>query len=110
LQTTIKQLEAADVQIVAISYDSVDVLSQFAKKRKITYPLLSDEKSTVIRAFGVLNDDATGKQSGIPHPGTFVVGQDGRVHTNLLGTVRHRHTAGDLLKAVQTYEKNRTRK
>ena len=98
-----KQFEAERIQVVAISYDSVDVLSQFAKKRKIAFPLLSDEKSTVIRAFGVLNDDASGRQKGIPHPGTFVVGQDGKVHTNLLGTVRRRHTAEDLLNAVREY-------
>lgn len=91
--------------MVAVSYDSVDALRTFARKRKITFPLLSDEKSTLIKAFGVLNDDASGKQAGIPHPGTFVVGPNGIVHANLLGTVRQRHTVEDLLEAIARYNR-----
>ena len=89
---------------MAISYDSVDDLHEFSTKRKIKFPLLSDKDSKVIREFGVLNDDASGRQAGIPHPGTFVVGPSGKVHATLLGSVRRRHSVEDLLKAVKKYD------
>ena len=36
LQKDIKELEAANIQVVGISYDSVDVLAKFTKKHKIS--------------------------------------------------------------------------
>ena len=52
LQTDLKDIEAAGLTIVGISYDSVDVLAKFTEKRKITYPLLSDSGSKTITAYG----------------------------------------------------------
>jgi peroxiredoxin len=43
------------VNAAQISYDSQEVLARFAKAYKITYPLLSDKGSVVIRKFGILN-------------------------------------------------------
>ena len=56
-------------------------LAAFAQQHGITYPLLSDVDSTVIRAFGLLNtlirEDEP--EYGIPYPGSYLVGRDGRV-------------------------------
>ncbi len=41
----------------AISYDAVDVLTTFAAKHNITYTLLSDEGSKVIRELGLFNEN-----------------------------------------------------
>ena len=61
LQTDLKDIEAAGLTIVGISYDSVDVLAKFTEKRTITYPLLSDSGSKTITAYGLLNREAKGK-------------------------------------------------
>ena len=67
--------------LAAISYDSVAVLKNFADRKKITFPLLSDPDSRIIRAFGILNESVKPDtfQSGIPHPGTYVLDTKGRV-------------------------------
>jgi hypothetical protein len=81
------------------------VLSHFAERRGITYPLLSDQGSKAITAFGILNTvaaEALGSGAddpviqadakryvsvfgavpfivGTPFPGTFIVDREGRV-------------------------------
>jgi AhpC/TSA family/Disulphide bond corrector protein DsbC len=67
--------------LAAISYDSRETLADFATRRGITFPLLSDKGSAVIKRYGLLNDTiaATSTQYGVPHPGTFVLDPSGRV-------------------------------
>ena len=67
--------------LAAISYDSVAVLKNFADRKKITFPLLSDPDSRIIRAFGILNESPKPEsvQYGIPYPGTYVLDTKGRV-------------------------------
>jgi peroxiredoxin len=96
-----KEIVSADIQVVAVSYDSVAVLEKFAGSQNIKFPLLSDEKSEVIKAFGVLNEDAGGRSKGIPHPGTFVIDSKGIVQAKLPGTVRTRHTTDQLLEVAK---------
>lgn len=71
-----------------MSYDPIDVLASFAAKRGITYTLLSDEGSRVIRRLGLLNEhlaeqaahyglQAREQQFGVPYPGTFVLDESG---------------------------------
>jgi peroxiredoxin len=88
--------------VVGISYDSVDVLKEFAEKHKITFPLLSNPDSTAIKAYGLLDKSAKGKQEGIPYPGTFVVDKDGVIRAKLFheGPFQ-RHTPDDLLQAAK---------
>lgn len=101
LQSGIEKINAANIQVVAVSYDSVEVLAKFTEKRKITFPLLSDPDSKAIKAYGVLNDEAKDRQAGIPHPGTFLIDQQGIIRAILPGTVRKRHSAEDLLNAAK---------
>ncbi len=65
-----------------MSYDSVDVLSRFARDHGIDFPLLSDEGSDTIRALGLENSDVAAhnehfglatdeRHVGLPYPGTF---------------------------------------
>lgn len=53
LQRDLPLLQRAGLGLAAISYDSSGVLKDFATRRGITFPLLSDHDSTVIRAYGV---------------------------------------------------------
>jgi len=46
-------LHRAGLGLAAISYDSVGVLSEFAKRKSITFPLLSNHESEIIRAYGL---------------------------------------------------------
>lgn len=71
--------------IAAISYDPVEVLADFAKRREITFPLLSDKGSAVIRQYGILNTTvaASDEHFGIPFPGTFLVDRGGVVTSRI---------------------------
>ena len=55
LQGRVEELRAQGLGVVAISYDSEEVLADFSQRRGITFPLLSDDDSSVITAFGILN-------------------------------------------------------
>ena len=105
LQDRLQELENSGISIAAISYDSEEVLADFSNRRSITFPLLSDDDSSVIRAFGIYNtvaeegvgpyrDDpeiaadyakyvsAVGTAPvvvGTPYPGTFMLDATGRV-------------------------------
>jgi peroxiredoxin Q/BCP len=96
-----KSIDQAGIQIIGMSYDSTKVLKDFATKSKIKFQLLSDSKSKVIKAFGVLNEGAKGRQAGVPHPGTYLIGKDGKVKAILEGTVRRRHTTQELINAAK---------
>lgn len=105
LQGRLDTLRAQGLGVAAISYDAVATLTEFASRRHITFPLLSDEGSAAIKAFGILNplpemafgpdkDNpdvvaelqkyvAGGRPSpswaGIAFPGTFILDPTGRV-------------------------------
>jgi peroxiredoxin len=90
------------VQLVGISYDSVDTLANFSKTNKIAYPLLSDSDSKTIGDYGLLNKEAKGAQAGIPYPGTMVVDQQGVIRAKLfLDGYKDRHATDALIKAVK---------
>lgn len=74
------------------------MLKAFADAYGIQFPLLSDEGSAVIKAYGVLNAEATGAQAGIPHPGTFILDPQGRVTARFFERVyQERFTASNIL-------------
>jgi peroxiredoxin len=86
LQGRLAELRRGGLGVAAISYDSAAVLADFAKRRGITFPLLSDAGSTVIKAFGILNTTVpvtSAQQYGIPFPGTFMVDRGGVVTTRV---------------------------
>ncbi len=64
-----------------ITYDPVSVLAEFAARRRITLPLLSDAGSATIKRYGILNTTVpdTSQLYGYPFPGTFVLNRDGVV-------------------------------
>ena len=100
-----EELRVQGLGVVAISYDSEEVLADFSQRRGITFPLLSDDDSKVITEFGILNTVAYEMQgpngddpevvadvakyvsmfgaspmiAGTPFPGTFMLDRNGRV-------------------------------
>ncbi len=106
LQKDLAELEQANIQLVAISYDSEETLKEFAESREITFALLSDKSSKAIDAFEVRNADVRqgSRMDGIPHPGTFLLDQDGVVRAKLFKEgYRARHTTDELLKAAKQF-------
>jgi hypothetical protein len=67
--------------LCSISYDSGEILRDFARRRGITFPLLADPDSAIIRRFGLLNEHAQpgSRDEGMAHPGIFLVDQTGVV-------------------------------
>ena len=55
LQEQLDTLQQRGIGVAAISYDTVDVVSDFSERRGITFPLLADPESRVIKSFGILN-------------------------------------------------------
>ena len=76
------EFDAAGVRVYALSYDEADALRDFRDAHGITYTLLSDPDSEVIRSFGILNtliDESDHPWYGIPYPGTYLVDAEGTV-------------------------------
>lgn len=100
LQSNLDKIRAEGLGVAAISYDSVEVLKSFAERRGITYPLLSDPQSKIIRDFGILNDQAQpgSMQYGIPYPGTYLLDRAGRVTAKYFeDDYTQRYTSADIL-------------
>ena len=81
MQSQLATLEAHGIVPFALSYDAGATLAAFAAARGITYSLLSDEGSAFIRTLGILNTTVatTDDHYGIPYPGVYFIGSDGRV-------------------------------
>ena len=73
-----------------MSYDPVETLAAFAATHRITYPLLSDHESAVIRRLGLLNEHVQAdhaaygiapnpRHAGLPYPGAFALDTAGVV-------------------------------
>lgn len=93
LQKRAKDFEKLNVQLVGVSYDSVEVLKRFSEKHKVAFPVLSDAGSKVIKKYKLHF------QRGLPHPGTLLIDQNGVVQAKLFEEgYRKRHTPEDLLK------------
>jgi len=127
LQNRLEELHQSGLGVVAISYDSREVLAEFAHRRGITFPLLADEDSSVITRFGILNTvvkaglgpdsdhpdiiaavskyvSLSGSHEaivGTPFPGTFILDANGRVTSRFFETFyKERYsTANVMLKA-----------
>lgn len=77
LQQAKREFEANGVHVASLTYDSPAILKSFADRKGITYPMLSDPQSQIIRAFGILNPDGKGFAAGIPFPGMYYITPDG---------------------------------
>jgi hypothetical protein len=100
LQSNLEKIRAQGLEVAAISYDSIAVLKNFAERRGITFPLLSDPESKIIRDFGILNEQAKPgtPQYGIPYPGTYLVDRAGRVTAKYFeDDYTQRYTSAEIL-------------
>ena len=102
MQSDLKSIEAAGVQVVGISYDDTKVLKTFSDRMKSAFPRLSDPGSKTIEAYHIRNEAGRGKAEGLPNPGTFILDQAGVIRAKLfLEGYRDRHTTQALVEAAK---------
>ncbi len=99
--------EQAGLKLFALSYDEPDALRAFAEEHGITFELISDPNSEVIKHFGILNtlipeDDHP--WHGIPFPGAYVFQQDGLVRFKFFEGHLGIRAGGELLLSVMADE------
>ena len=83
------QLGKANAQVFGISVDTFFTLKAFQDQQQLPFPLLSDFNKTVIRDYGVFNEDMIGLK-GIAKRATFVIDKDGVVrHAEVLEDARN---------------------
>jgi hypothetical protein len=100
LESQRESLRKRGLGLAGVSYDAAAVLKDFAARRGIGFPLLSDPDSAVIRRFGLLNTEyAAGTIAyGVPYPGTFVTDAKGIVREKFFEkTYPERRTAASVL-------------
>jgi hypothetical protein len=102
LQGRYDDIRKQGLGLIAISYDSPETLKKFADSRGISFPLISDSGSAIIKRYGILNEQQEpGTRSyGIPHPGTFIVDRNGVVTARFFeDAYQERYTAAAILVA-----------
>ena len=98
MQSAIPRFEKQGLKFAAISYDSEEILKFFADRVKISYPLLADPDSKIIRAYDVLNAEATGMQKGFARPGYFFIDTNGIIREKFFeAKYRERLTGNGLI-------------
>lgn len=105
LQDQLKDLQAKGLGLAIITYDSPAILADFASRRGITFPLLSDAGSNTIKSYGIFNTTvAEGTSSyGIPFPGTFLIDRSGRVTSRFFEEAyQERNTVSTIMLALGT--------
>ena len=103
LQRRYEDIRRQGLGLIAVSYDSTETLKQFAASRSLTFPLISDPGSAIIRRYGLLNEtvDAKSRTYGIPHPGTFIVDRKGVVVSRFFeDAYQERFTTGAILGGI----------
>ncbi len=74
------EIHASGAVVLGISGDSVDSHKKFVKKFNLNFPLLSDEKKTVLQAYGVWKEKSLcgRKFTGIERM-TFIIDEQGKL-------------------------------
>ena len=100
LQGRAAHLEKEGISIVAVSYDPVETLAKFSAAKGITFPLLSDPGSVVIKQYGLFNStyEPGTRYHGVPWPGTLMLDAGRRVTSRFFEErYQERNTAASIL-------------
>lgn len=73
-QSHLKELEAADTQVLGVSMDSPFANHAFAEQIGVTFPLLSDWGGDTTRKYGIYVDKYKAARRV-----NFLIGKDGRI-------------------------------
>ena len=101
LQGRSGKLRQRGIGIAVVTDDPVPILADFAKRRGITFPLLSDPGSATITRYGILNTtvpESNQQKYGIPFPGTFMLSPQGVVTSRFFEQAyQERNTVASIL-------------
>jgi hypothetical protein len=101
LQGRLESLKQQGLAVAAVSYDPVQVLSDFGARRGIAFPLLSDPGSRTIKKYGLFNTtvlESNQQAYGIPFPGTFMLNERGVVTSRFFEQAyQERNTVASML-------------
>ena len=100
LQGQYDSLKQRGIALAAISYDSPEVLKKFSDARGITFPLIADVGSGIIKRYGLLNTTMQPgtRTYGVPFPGTFMLDRKGVVRTRYFeDAYQERNTTASIL-------------
>ncbi|MFD9107207.1 MULTISPECIES: peroxiredoxin [Streptomyces] len=88
-----------DVQLLAVSNDSIHTLRVFAEQENLEYPLLSDfwPHGEVSRAYGVFD-----AEKGCAVRGTFIVDKEGVVRWSVVNALPDARDLNEYLAALDT--------
>jgi hypothetical protein len=103
LQSRYADITKQGLGLIAVSYDPPETLKKFTDSRGITFPLIADPGSAIIKRYGLLNETADPKSRtyGIPHPGTFIVDRNGVVQSRYFeDAYQERYTAATILSSL----------
>ena len=77
---SLTQLNGQNIAVVGISPDPVEKLAKFKEKYELTFPLLSDEDKSVMKAYGAFGEKKNyGKVVQGVIRSTFVVDEEGKI-------------------------------
>ncbi|MFI5803223.1 peroxiredoxin [Streptomyces sp. NPDC051561] len=99
LQEDLERFVNDEVQLLAVSCDSMHTLRVYAEQEALEYPLLSDfwPHGNVARAYGVFDED-----KGCAVRGTFVIDRSGVVRWRVVNALPDARDRSDYLKALDT--------
>ncbi|OAN99613.1 hypothetical protein A8B75_03430 [Sphingomonadales bacterium EhC05] len=88
--------------IYGVSYDNPGEQDRFSQNQMLAYPMLSDESSAAIDAFGLRDPQYTeGRAVGVPYASVIIVDKDGKiVARNVSGDYKMRPTNDQILAMV----------
>lgn len=98
-----EDFEAMGIAVVAMTYDSVEMLKTVEEDQGIEFTLLHDEAITHVNALGILNTDYEPDQRtyGVPHPGIFLLDTEGVIRAKFAEEdYRDRPDFADVLEAA----------
>ena len=94
-------LKKNNTLVVGISKDSIDSHQKFKKKYKLKFDLLSDEKLSIIKKYGVWGKKSfLGKNYLGIIRSTFLINSKGKIH-KIWSNVRVKDHAKDVLKEIK---------
>ncbi|MEY9845075.1 peroxiredoxin [Streptacidiphilus sp. MAP5-3] len=98
LERELPSFQNDDVQILAVSNDTLPSLRVFAEQEGLAYPLLSDfwPHGEVSRAYGVFDEE-----KGCAVRGTFVIDKEGVVRWTVVNGLPDARDQQEYLKALQ---------
>ena len=95
-------MEAAGVEIIAISPDANAQSQDLADRLKANYRFLADRDLAVTRQLGLIHAKGGEKGQDVPRPATILIDRDGVVRwTALASNIQGRPDPRDVLRAVR---------